>query len=208
MKPKLILGLALVFGGGLLGVTQTQPADAKDTTQALLERMATNYSHFSLETVIKNRAVRLWGVRTEPPPGASGPFVRKPHPLVAEQTRLLRELCSLDGDRPALAALLKHPDPKVRTLALGALFQREDGRDLPLIAGLIGDPELTFTNLHESMFQGGKPPPLKEVENALTVGQLAREMLAYWGVPHGGRTGARHLQRPAERYGGCPPGVS
>ena len=74
MKPKLILGLALVFGGGLLGVTQTQPADAKDTTQALLERMATNYSHFSLETVIKNRAVRLWGVRTEPPPGASGPF--------------------------------------------------------------------------------------------------------------------------------------
>ena len=93
----------------------------------------------------------------------------------------------MDGDLPALAALLKHPDPKVRTLALGAIFQREDGRDLPLLAGLIDDPALTFTNLHESMSQMGGPEPMAEVENAQTVGLVAREMLAYWGVPNNGR---------------------
>jgi len=183
MNPKLLLGLALVLSG-----FQTNCFGATDTTQARLEQMATNYSHFSLETVIKNRPLRLWGVMAEPQTGASGPVIWKPNPLVKEQIRLVQELRSVDSDRTALAALLKHPDPKVRTLALGALFQREDGRDLPLLASLIDDPALTFTNLHASMSQMGGPRPMAEVENPQTVGQVAREMLAYWGVPHNGRT--------------------
>ena len=181
MKPKTILCLALVLGG-----LRSNCFGATDTTQARLERMATNYSHFSLETVIKNRPLRLWGVMAGPQSGASGLVVRKPNPLVEEQTRLVHELRSVDGDSPALAALLKHPEPKVRTLALGAIFQREDGHDLPLIAGLIDDPALTFTNLHESWSSMGGPQPMSAVENVQTVGQVAREMLAFWGVPHDG----------------------
>jgi WD40 repeat protein len=187
MNLKLLLGLALILGGGLFATTQAQSADAKDTTRIRLEQMATNYSHFSLEAVIRNRPLRLWGVMAKTQSGDSRPFVWKPNPLVGEQARLVQELRSVDGDRPALATLLKHPDPKVRTLALGALFQREDGRDLPLMAGLIDDPVLTFTNLHESMSQAGGPRPMAVVENAQTVGRVAREMMACWGVPHDGR---------------------
>ena len=187
MNRKLLLGLALVLSGGWFGATPAQSADTKDTSQTRLEQMATHYSHFSLETVIKNRPLRLWGVFAKTQPGASSMVVWKPNPLVEEQNRLVQELRSVDGDLPALAALLKHPDPKVRTLALGAIFQREDGRDLPLLAGLIDDPALTFTNLHESMSQMGGPEPMAEVENAQTVGLVAREMLAYWGVPNNGR---------------------
>jgi len=167
MNLKLLLGLALILGGGLFATTQAQSADAKDTTRIRLEQMATNYSHFSLEAVIRNRPLRLWGVMAKTQSGDSRPFVWKPNPLVGEQARLVQELRSVDGDRPALATLLKHPDPKVRTLALGALFQREDGRDLPLLAGLIDDPALTFTNLHESMSQMGGPQPMAEVRGCL-----------------------------------------
>ena len=182
MKTKIILCLALALSG-----LQPNCFGTTDMTQTRLEQMATNYSYFSLETVIKNRPLRLWGVMTETQSGAKGPVGWKPNPLVEEQTRLVQELRSLDGDRPALATLLKHSDPKVRTLALGALFQREDGRDLPLLAGLIDDPAISFTNLHESMSQMCGPRPITEVENAQTVGQVAREMLAYWGVPRNGR---------------------
>jgi hypothetical protein len=83
--------------------------------------------------------------------------------------------------------LLKHPDPKVRTLALGAIFQREDGRDLPLIASLINDSALTFPNLHNVIGSGGGPQPLSEFEDSQTVGYVAQAMLAFWGVPHDGR---------------------
>lgn len=182
MRTKFIIGLALCLGG------LVPAAFADEPTSARFEQMATNYSHFSLETIIKNRPLRLWGEFEEPKPGTGGLGRWLPNPLVEEQNRLVQELRSLDGDRAALAKLLKHPDARVRTLALGALFQREDGHDLPLLAGLIDDPAFTYTNLHDSMSQGGGPPPLSEVENTLTVGQVAREMLAYWGVAHDGQT--------------------
>ena len=188
MTSRIFFALAVVLSG-----LQSNCFGATDTTQARLEQMATNYSHFSLETVIKNRSLRLLGVMTITQSSARGTVVLKPNQLVEEQTRLVKDLRSVDGDRPALAVLLKHPDPRVRTLALGAIFQREDGRDLPLIAGLVDDPALTFTNLHESMsqtiFTMSGVPPKSEVENGQTVGLIAREMLAYWGVPHDGRSG-------------------
>jgi hypothetical protein len=81
---------------------------------------------------------------------------------------------------------MKHTDPKVRTLALGAIFQREDGHDLPLIATLINDSAQTFPNLHESMNQQAGPRPIAELESPQTVGQVAQAMLAYWRVPHDG----------------------
>jgi hypothetical protein len=186
MNPKLLLALALVLSGGLFATTQAQPADATDATRIRLEQMTTHYSHFSLEAVIRNRPLRLWGVMEKPQSGASRPAGWKPNPLVEEQARLVQELRSVDGDRPALAALLKHPDPKVRTLALGAIFQREDGRDLPLIASLVNDSATTFTNLHNVI--GSMPgQALSDFENPQTVGQVAGEMLAFWGVPHEGR---------------------
>jgi hypothetical protein len=181
IRYKSFLWLVLILGG-----LRSTGFAAPDATRVRLEQMATNYNHFVLETVIRNRPLRLRGLSVEQP-DANGRFIRKPNPLAEEQSRLLQELRSLDGDRPALTALLKHPDPKVRTLALGSLFQREDGRDLPLIASLMDDPALTLTNLHNALGQGGGSQSLTNLENAQTVGDIAREMLAFWGVPHDGR---------------------
>jgi hypothetical protein len=182
MKLNLLLGLALV----LIGI-QSNCFGTVDATRIRMEQMATNYGHFSLETVVKNRPLRLLGVMVQPKSGTGGPLVLKHNPLVEEQARLVQELRSLDTNRTALATLLKHPDPKVRTLALGALWQREDGRDLPLLVSLINDPAPTFANLHESMDQAIRFRPVSDFENTQTVGQVARAMLAYWGVPHASR---------------------
>jgi hypothetical protein len=84
--------------------------------------------------------------------------------LAAEQLRLGKELRELSGDQNSLVALLQHPDPKVRTLALGAIFEREDGRDLPSIATLINDSAPTFPNLLESLNQQAGPRALAELE--------------------------------------------
>jgi hypothetical protein len=110
--------------------------------------------------------------------------VEKPNRMLAEQFQLLRTLRSVSGDRAGLAALLNDSDPRVRTLALGALFQREDGHDLPLIASLINDSAQTFPDLHQSMGQQGGTRPLSELTNSQTVGDIAQRMLAYWGVEH------------------------
>src|ERR1035437_2141974 len=127
MKSKLILAFALV-----LGSARTNCLGAADTVQVQFERMAKTYGHFSLTVVIQNRPLRL-GTPLEA-------TKRGNNPLALEQLQLAQELRALSGDRKALAALLENPDPKVRTLALGAIFQREDGRDLTLIATLINDP--------------------------------------------------------------------
>lgn len=110
--------------------------------------------------------------------------VQKPNPLLSGQSQLLRALRSVSGDRPGLAALLTNANPRVRTLALGALFQREDGRDLPIIASLINDSAPTFPDLHDGLNQMGGARPLSELTNSQTVGDVAQRMLAFWGVEH------------------------
>ena len=199
MKPKLILCLALVLSGGLLGVFRSEAADANDPTQIRLEQMAGTCSHFSLTVVVRNQPLRLWRPMIEVKTATNGFGKWKPgtNELAGEQLRLVRELRDLSGNREALSALLTNDNPKVRTLALGALFQREDGRDLPLIASLINDPAQTIPDLHDSMSSAGGPRPMPEVESPQTVGSVAQTMLAFWGVLHDGRPVETEFGRPA-----------
>jgi WD40 repeat protein len=190
MNLKLLLGLALILGGGLFATTQAQSADAKDTTRIRLEQMAEAYGHFSQTVVIYGRPLQLWPPLEQGKTATNGFSIPKrgTNVLAAEQLRLVKELRELSGNREALAALLKHANPKVRTLALGAIFQRNDGRDLPLIAGLINDSAPTFPNLHDPMSSMAGPRPLPELENPQSVGTVAQTMLAFWGVSHDGRS--------------------
>jgi WD40 repeat protein len=199
MKSKLILCLALVLSGILPSVYQVQSADATNPTRVRLERMAETYGHFSLTAVIHNRALRLWPPMEEimAATNSLGIWKRGTNALAAEPLHLVGELRELSGNRDALAELLKLPSPKVRTLALGAIFQREDGRDLPLIASLINDPAPTFSNLHESVNSMGGPRPVSEVENQQSVGDVAQAMLAFWGVSHEGQPVGMEFGRPA-----------
>jgi len=198
MKPKLLIGLALVLCGGLFGVTQAQSADTTDATRIRLEQMAETYGHFSQTVVIHGRPLRLWPPLEQGKTPSNGFSIPKrgTNVLAAEQLRLVKELCELSGNREALVALFTHANPKVRTLALGAIFQRNDGRDLPLIAGLINDSAPTFPNLHDPMSSMGGPRPLPELENPQSVGTVAQTMLAFWGVSHDGRQVEMGFGRP------------
>ena len=184
MKIKFLLGFVLALIGVWSGCYQAKSASI-ESLQNQLEEVASTNDYFSLSFVIDNRPIRLWPSMKYVRQGTNGFWVvEKSNPLLAKQFQLLRTLRSVSGDRAGLAALLSDSDPRVRTLALGALFQREDGRDLPLLASLINDSSLTFPDLHQSMSQQGGSSPLSELTNSQTVGDVAQTMLAFWGVEH------------------------
>lgn len=150
-----------------------------ETEAARFEQIARTCTHFSLPAIVRNRPIRVFTSISD----LRGGWGYKNDPYVLEQVQLLRDLGSLSGDREALAALLKNPDPEVRTLALGAIFQREDGRDLPLIASLLNDSAATLPDLHDSIDSRGGALPLSFYQSPQTVGDVAEAMLAFWCLP-------------------------
>lgn len=196
MKAKIILCLALMLSGVLLSAVQADGGKADSATRMRLEQMAQTYSHFSLTVVVHNRPLRLASAMELASATTNGIHILKPgtNVLAAEQLRLVKELRELSGDQNSLVVLLQHPDPKVRTLALGAIFEREDGRDLPSIATLINDSAPTFPNLHESLNQPDHVPlrnlkgsigsaiPLAFAPDGKTVYTVARQLEA-WRLP-------------------------
>jgi len=116
-----------------------------------------------------------------------------------DQVYLLKHLIADSEQRDALIALLKHENPKVRTLALGALFQREDARDLRFIAALLEDRAPTFPDLSDDIGDSVKVSSSEAQELPQTVSDIARAMLMLWGVPHGGMTENKVL--PLEKDG-------
>lgn len=187
MKSELLLCLALVLGGGLAAAradeTIANPAPSTHSLQRQLEQLAQTNKYFSLTVIIRERPLRLWPSMDEMKFETNGSMVRYlggTNALAAEQWHLLAELRALSGNREELAALLTNSDPKVRTLALGSLFQREDGRDLPLIASLINDSAQTFPNLHESMSQQAGPRPIAQLTNSQSVSNVVQAMLSFW----------------------------
>ncbi len=90
----------------------------------------------------------------------------------------------LGASRPSSAevsGLLRHEDPKVRTLAMAWLFANDGQAALPRLAGLVNDSAPTFGTplLMAVMWLPGEErpsPPLKDH----TVGDVARAMLAFY----------------------------
>jgi WD40 repeat protein len=178
---KYLLGFALVLSGGGFSCVGAQPV----ALQGQFEQLAQTNEYFSLEVIIQNRELRLWSSSEEIiGTNGVGTFKEGTSALAQEQAGLLNKLRALSRDGGNLEALLKNPDPRVRTLALGAIFQRENGRDLPLIAGLMNDPSPTFPNLHQSFSSAGGQRPMSDLTNSQTVGDVAQAMLSFWGVRH------------------------
>ena len=72
-------------------------------------------------------------------------------------------------DAALLVTLLKHPNPKVRTLAMAALLDREERLYLRDISGLATDPAVTFRTILPT---ANIPKPLPTRDQ--TVGEIAR----------------------------------
>lgn len=86
----------------------------------------------------------------------------------------------MGGERDMLITLLGHPDPRIRTLALGALFIREDPQDLPLIARLKGDHAATFPLLRDALTSAVTVRSVAEFEATQTVGDVAKSMIDFY----------------------------
>lgn len=154
---------ALVFGFLATICQADAAAQATGTLQQRFERLAAETSHFATDDIIANR----WLER------------RWPTNLLDEQKALLEQLKSVSGEQAELRSLLHSADPKVRTLALAALFIREDKSDLPFIADMLDDHGATFTRLHMAATSGGATP-LPIFESDQTVGDVAQAMIRFY----------------------------
>jgi hypothetical protein len=106
---------------------------------------------------------------------------RFPDKEAREYRKVIGELTSTPWKAEDLVKLLKHDDPRVRTLALAALFARDDPRLLPQLVPLVDDRAETFSTpqlVASPAFAKKQLPPLQKQ----TVSQVANQLLtAYLG---------------------------
>jgi hypothetical protein len=107
---------------------------------------------------------------------------RFPDEVAQQYQKLIDELTSTSYEVDALVKLLKHDDPKVRTLALAALFTRDDPRLLPHMAPLVDDKAATFSRpqlVASAVFAKKEMPPLEKQ----TVGDAANQFVTFYLGP-------------------------
>lgn len=165
---------------GQRSVLKPSASSHPQTTQAKFETLAAHLEFFDLVPFVYNR--------TELNFRPADPRAAKRYFQVLHQV--------LDPEIPVaeITPLCRHENPKVRTLALAALFQRNDPHMLPLINDHIGDTAQTFdgymmlsqTWLHST---GIGPPPQKQ-----SVGDVAAAMVNFYLERAGDYSGAAGSQ--------------
>ena len=173
--------LALLLLGTLCSHAQTSGVEQ---TRAAFEQMADQLPYLALKSVLYDRSDHLFKAADE--------NNRSLHFQVLGK--------ATDGAYPkeALLELLSHDDPKVRTLAAVALFDREDPFVLPFLVKLTADEAPTFDGHPELSASrtwlwdtGIGPPPRKQ-----TVGDIAKEMLGFYMTRSGFFHGVKHPSAP------------
>jgi hypothetical protein len=170
-----VLGLAVL---GLAAAAAQSPEDVK----LRFERLAADLQVFQTGEMLYGRG----DLKHER-------FIPK---KVVEPWRKVYAEIARDHDIDHVAALLKHNDPKVRTLALGALFESQNPKALPHLAGLVADKEKTVPDVRirraGPIFFGGNIKNVPEAEDLIpddfhqqTVGAVAKAFLDFWLSPSG-----------------------
>lgn len=160
---------------------------AHDELRQRLEKLAAEMPYLDIDAILFRRQSRVFF-------GTKGSNIPTHHDRVLRSLRL-RGRDADEYPREALLELLHHPQPKVRTLAMCALFDAEDVSLLPAIAALMDDNAATFDGL-DSLYR----PRVEYQEprrKAQTVGLVARRMIAlylrYADAPEG-------MQRDSEAH--------
>jgi hypothetical protein len=187
------LGCCMVLGEATTGqaapnatagsATPTAPAgDDVAVVRAKLADIAAKLHFFESRFIASNRGptmmypdgnIRAIGELNSMP----SPDSLWPKSLEQEHQQLVADLGALHGEDAALRSLLKDPDPKIRTLALGALFEREDPQDLPTIAALIPDNEATFPVF---VLTHGRRRAQAESSHPQSVGDVATTLVNFY----------------------------
>ena len=163
---RAVFNFAMGFSVVCFALSATE-AQEKDMELARLRREmqteAGNYSHLATRAILKDRELNL----------------RRFRHLTDPQKKLCEKLKKW-GEHPKLVQqMLKHDDPKVRTLAMMSLYLLEDPKYLPMISSLTDDATATFKRLHSPVTSA----PLFElahIEAPQTVGDVATAILGIY----------------------------
>ncbi len=153
-----------------------------NTLASTFEQIAKTNRHFAHTVIIEYSTLRL------PMSGLGEKDASRFRSWAIDQLFLLQHLKAASKQRDALIGLLEHENPKVRTLALGALFQNLDARDLPLFASLLDDRAPTFLYLTDETDSSGGMSSSADQERPQSVEGVASAMLMFWGVPSNDRS--------------------
>ena len=136
-----------------------------DEIRRQVEAAADRYVYFATEDIISNRPTQQGWL----------------HDLIVEQANLMTDLRNWSIHPKALTALIDHPDGRVRTLVLGALFVGENPQHLPLMASLVDDKSLAFKHVPFSLNSFGmRGNQGKTVDDPQTVGEVAQTMVSHY----------------------------
>ncbi|TET33706.1 MAG: hypothetical protein E3J72_16120 [Planctomycetota bacterium] len=114
------------------------------------------------------------------------------YPVGDRYEKYVAEISAIEAEVEELTELLKHSDPKVRTLALAALLAKEDPKLLPYIHSMVDDSAETFPSPRSlpaprilTLNNTSALPPT----NKQTVGQIARNWLNLYMIHAGFHNG-------------------
>lgn len=167
--------LTASIGLGLLaGIAATRAAETPTVAQQL-EALSTEFYAFNMSSFLHGYN-RLGMGSTE--------AATRNTTVQIEQTKYeawISKLCSIQTDKETLRPLLKHADPKVRTLAMALLVNLRDPSVLPNVADLLGDDAKTFFGAPEGgqIIRPGGDPLAKNA----TVGSNARSVMFFYVGP-------------------------
>lgn len=167
--------MMLVF----VALSAAKGADSDEAqTRRDFEKMATEMPYLAIESVLFDRRDHFFKV--------ADPQDRDTH------FRILKQATETKYSKEELLKLLNHSDAKVRTLAMVALFDRNDPTVLPVLVELSNDEAATFDG-HGKLSEGwlkytGIGPPQK----SQTVGYIAKKMVAFYMERAGYYYGIKH----------------
>lgn len=151
-----------IFLASWIGLGEATSAD----TRLELEQLAKRLKFFSVHSFMANSSDRI-----------------VPKEMTEEYERLIAPLAAQKHDARTLIELLKHDNPKVRTLAAAGLFARLDPKLLPRLVTLASDPAETFpTPQLIARIQGDDSPTPFDKQ---TVGAVVTQMINAYLVPAG-----------------------
>jgi len=115
--------------------------------------------------------------------------------------QLIKEMFEVDLPTKELLPLLKHGNPKVRTLAIMALINKEDPKLLPDIQALVKDEAETFGNPPRN--KSARTALDKELPEITTMPKLGRRPWGTWRRWRSGCTSERPRRTISRNTGPC-----
>jgi len=173
---KYLASVMMLLLVGLNAVKGADPDEAQ--TRRDFEQMATEMPYLAIESVLFDRNDHLFKV--------ADPMERETH------FRILKQATDRKYSKEELLKLLKHPDAKVRTLAMVSLFDRNDPTVLPALVELSNDEAATFDG-HGKLSEGWlMTTGIGTPQKSQTVGYIAKKMVAFYMERAGYYYGIKH----------------